>query len=72
MKFHHQTSATIVFSRGKSGKNKELLEEKGPSRNRSRAGDIDGKVWSDWHKTEPGGGVLLVAYVPEGTTTLYN
>ena len=25
---------------------------------------INGAIWSDWHRTGPGGGVLLVAYVP--------
>lgn len=29
--------------------------------------DTSGKVWSDWHRTELHGGVLLVAFVPIGS-----
>ena len=34
------------------------------SKQRWKQRDINGAIWSDWHRTGPGGGELLVAYVP--------
>ena len=34
------------------------------SKQRWKQRDIFGAIWQDWHRTGPGGGVLLVAYVP--------